>query len=129
MRPLKRFVAVALMSVLAEVTFATAAGWTIRSGGLRRASAGMCASAAFVCGVRRIRGLWRRTIRRSRVTHSIMRSTARISMSMRSPTSKTIKGTMKIVLPVEEANPGAAYLVLTLHDWDQAGEASKCTEP
>jgi hypothetical protein len=32
------------------------------------------------------------------------------------------EGTMKIVLPVEEANPAAAYLVLTLHDWDQAGE-------
>jgi len=29
---------------------------------------------------------------------------------------------MRIVLPVEEADPAAAYLVLTLNDWDQRGE-------
>ena len=32
------------------------------------------------------------------------------------------EGTMTIVLPVEEANPGEAYLVLTINDWDQTGE-------
>ena len=31
-------------------------------------------------------------------------------------------GTMKITLPVEEANPHAAWLVLTLNDWDQDAE-------
>ncbi|HUT32110.1 MAG TPA: glycoside hydrolase family 20 zincin-like fold domain-containing protein [Planctomycetota bacterium] len=31
-------------------------------------------------------------------------------------------GEMRIALPVEEANPAAAYLVLTLFDWDQRGE-------
>ncbi|KPK42611.1 MAG: hypothetical protein AMK72_14200 [Planctomycetes bacterium SM23_25] len=32
------------------------------------------------------------------------------------------EGTMQIVLPVEEANPKAAWLVLTMYDWDQSGE-------
>jgi hypothetical protein len=32
------------------------------------------------------------------------------------------EGALRIVLPVEEANPEAAYLVLTLNDWDQRGE-------
>jgi len=32
------------------------------------------------------------------------------------------EGKMEILLPVEEANPGAAYLVLTMYDWDQVGE-------
>ena len=32
------------------------------------------------------------------------------------------EGTMRIVLPIEEANPGAAHLILTMFDWDQEGE-------
>jgi len=32
------------------------------------------------------------------------------------------EGFMRVVLPVEEANPASAYLVLTLNDWDQRGE-------
>jgi hypothetical protein len=31
-------------------------------------------------------------------------------------------GDMRILLPIEEANPAAAWLVLTLFDWDQGGE-------
>jgi hypothetical protein len=32
------------------------------------------------------------------------------------------EGVMRIVLPIEEANPDAAYLILTMFDWDQDGE-------
>ncbi len=34
------------------------------------------------------------------------------------------EGRMAVVLPVEEANPHAAFLVLTLYDWDQRGEGA-----